>query len=184
MVFRDIRIGFFSHILGSLLHRTKLPFSESNFFGPSPRAIRRIGTTGEWLPLLRIKLTCTCFLCSVPHADGDSRQRVSLSFLQQSKFTSMPNILGKLFWMTSVTCHTWCDHNTLCISASCIYCLVQHRILRPEEGLPFQLLLRVVFGCFGLSRMFVLLTLFVVIYTKDPYMLIKRVLHIRKRGTH
>ena len=28
--------------------------------------------------MLRIKLTCTCFLCSVLHADGDSRQRVSL----------------------------------------------------------------------------------------------------------
>jgi len=29
-------------------------------------------------PLLRIKLTYTCFLCSVLHDDGDSRQRVSL----------------------------------------------------------------------------------------------------------
>ena len=31
---------------------------------------------GESLPLLRITLTC---LCSVPHADGDSWQRVSLT---------------------------------------------------------------------------------------------------------
>jgi len=38
-----------------------------------------VARQGESLPLLRIKLTCTCFLCSVPHADGDSRQRVSLN---------------------------------------------------------------------------------------------------------
>jgi len=41
-------------------------------------------------------------------------------------------------------------------------------ILRPGEGLPLQLLVRVVFGCFALSRVFVLLTFFVVIYTKEP----------------
>jgi len=40
--------------------------------------IRVRARRGEGLPLLRIKLTCICFLCSVLHADGDSRQRVSL----------------------------------------------------------------------------------------------------------
>ena len=46
------------------------------------RATRGVVEEGESLPLLRIKLTCTCFLCSVPHADGDSRQRVSLLFIE------------------------------------------------------------------------------------------------------
>ena len=52
------------------------------FFGSIiSRTIRGVARQGESLPLLRIKLTCTCFLCSVPHADGDSRQRASLSLV-------------------------------------------------------------------------------------------------------
>ena len=60
---------------------------------------------------MRIKLTCTCFLFSVPHADGDSRQRVSLVMSQQL-------LLHRNFCLRSHRYHLSCRYCTPSITIS------------------------------------------------------------------